>query len=113
MKTCTIYITFVTDVIDIMHVFTEVAHSGGSQFRVLARISKRPVQNSNPKISARPDLASYIFYILITTTSNSILCQKVHFTLQLCPRTPKKSTLKIHYRKFCLGFQGTACPKGM
>ena len=33
--------------------------------RVLARISKMPVQNSNFKISARPDLATNLLQILI------------------------------------------------
>ena len=58
----------------------------GSGYRVLARISKMPVQNINSKISARPDLATKLLYIFIPTTSNSQLCQKGHFTLQPCPR---------------------------
>ena len=33
-----------------------------------------------------PDLVTNILYILITTTSNSILCQKGHFAPQVCPR---------------------------
>ena len=52
--------------------------------RVLARISKMPVQNSNSKISAHPDLATQLLQILITTTFNSLLCQKEQFTLQPC-----------------------------
>ena len=36
--------------------------------RVLARISNMPVQNSNSKISARPDLAINLLQILIPTT---------------------------------------------
>ena len=44
--------------------------------RVIARISKMPVQNSNFKIFASPDLASYLLQILIPATFNSLLCQK-------------------------------------
>ena len=54
--------------------------------RVLARISKMPVQNSNFKISARPDLAINLLQILIPATINSLVCQKGQFTLQPCPR---------------------------
>ena len=53
--------------------------------RVLARISKMPVQNSNSKNSAHPDLAIYLLQILVTTFNN-ILCWKGQFKLQLCPR---------------------------
>ena len=53
---------------------------------VLARILRMPVQNSNLKISARPDLATNLLQILIPATFNSPLCQKGQFTLQLCPR---------------------------
>ena len=56
------------------------------QHRVLARISKMPIRNSKLKISARPDSATNLLQILIPTTSNSLLCQKVQFTLQLCLR---------------------------
>ena len=80
--------------------------------RVLARISKIPVQNSNSKISACPDLATDLLQILTLTTFNSILCQKCQFTLQLCPErlcfgkclviTPKKSKFPIEI---------FACPK--
>ena len=52
-------------------------------YRVLARISKMPVQNSIFKISARPDLATYLLQILIPATFNSLVCQKGQFTLQL------------------------------
>ena len=45
-----------------------------------------PVQNSNFKIFARPDLATYLLQILIPATFNSLVCQKGQFTLQLCPR---------------------------
>ena len=40
-----------------------------------------PVQNSNFKISARPDLATDLFQILIPTTMNCLVCQKgnIHF----------------------------------
>ena len=47
--------------------------------RVLARISKMPVQNSNFNIFARPDLATQLLQILIPTSFNSLLCQKGHF----------------------------------
>ena len=43
--------------------------------RVLARILKMPVQNSNFKISARPDLATNLLQILIPATINSLVCQ--------------------------------------
>ena len=52
--------------------------------RVLARISKMPVQNSNFKISYRPDLATNLLQILIPATIDSLVCQKGQ-TLQLCP----------------------------
>ena len=45
-----------------------------------------PVQNSNFKISARPDLATNLLQILIPATINSLVCQKGQFTLQLYPR---------------------------
>ena len=45
-----------------------------------------PVQNSNSKISARPDLATYLLQILIPAIFNSLLCQKGQFKLQQCPR---------------------------
>ena len=45
-----------------------------------------PVQNSNFKISARPDLATYLLQIRIPATFNSLVCQKGQFTLQLCSR---------------------------
>ena len=54
--------------------------------RVLARISKMPVQNSNSKISACPDLATHLLHILIPATFNNRMCQKGEFTLQVCPR---------------------------
>ena len=41
--------------------------------RVLARISKMPVPNSNSKISACPDLAANLLQILIAATLNSIV----------------------------------------
>ena len=44
-----------------------------------------PVQNSNFKNSARPDLATSLLQILIPATINSLVCQKGQFTLQLCP----------------------------
>ena len=72
-----------------------------------------PVQNSNFKISARPDLATYLLKILIPATINSLVCQKVQFTLQFCPRrwfvrkifgyyTPEVKIEKIFMEIFCL-----------
>ena len=55
-------------------------------YSLLARISKMPVQNSNFKISACPDLATQLLQILIPATINRLVCQKGQFTLQLCPR---------------------------
>ena len=54
--------------------------------RVLARISKMPVQNSNFKISACLDWATNLLQILIPTIFNSLMCQNGQFTLELCPR---------------------------
>ena len=45
-----------------------------------------PVQNSNFKISGRPDLATNLLQILIPVTFNSLECWKEQFTLQLFPR---------------------------
>ena len=53
---------------------------------VLARIQEMPVQKSNFKISARPNLDTNSLQFHILTTFNSIFCQKRQFTLQLCPR---------------------------
>ena len=50
--------------------------------RVLARILKMPVQNSNSKISACPNSATNLLQILKPTTFNSCMCQKGQFTLQ-------------------------------
>ena len=47
-----------------------------SQSRVLARILKMPVQKSNLKISAHPDLAIQLPQILSPTIFNNLLCQK-------------------------------------
>ena len=38
------------------------------------------------KISACPDLATYLLQIPIPATYNSLVCQKGQFTLQLCHR---------------------------
>ena len=54
--------------------------------RVLARIFKKLVQNSNSKYSARPDLATQLLQILIATAFYSLLCQKGQFTFESCPR---------------------------
>ena len=45
-----------------------------------------PVQNSNFKISGRPDLAANLLQILIPAIYNSIVCQKGQLALRLCPR---------------------------
>ena len=75
--------------------------SGGLSFyvlvRVLARISKMSVQNSNSKNSACPDLAIYQTQILITTSCNSILCWKGSFTLQPCLRRWLVSKIFSYY----------------
>ena len=65
---------------------SQVSKSNGiSSSRVIARILKMPVQKSNSKISARPDLATYLLQILIPTTFNSLLCQQGQFALLLFP----------------------------
>ena len=46
-----------------------------------------PAQNSNFKISARPDLATNLLQIIIPATFNSLVCYKGQFTLQLCLRS--------------------------
>ena len=71
-----------------------------------------PVQNSNSKISAHPDLASNLHQIPKPNIFNSLLCHKRQFTHQLCPKRwfvrkrfgyyPKKSKLKILYRNVYL-----------
>ena len=43
-----------------------------------------PVDNSDSDIYARPDLATQLLQILITTTFNTLLCQKAQFKLQPC-----------------------------
>ena len=45
-----------------------------------------PVQNSNFKMFARQDLATYLLQIPIPATFNRLVCQKGHFILQLCPK---------------------------
>ena len=42
--------------------------------RVLARISKMSVQRGHFKISARPDLATYLLQNLIAATFYSLVC---------------------------------------
>ena len=54
--------------------------------RVLARVSKMPVQNRKFISSARPDLATNQLEILIPATFNSLVCQKGQYTLHLCIR---------------------------
>ena len=66
-----------------------------------------PVQNSNFKNSARPDLDTYLLQILIPATFNSLVCQKGQFTPQLVLEdgllgnylvtTHQKSKLKNHH----------------
>ena len=81
--------------------------------RVLDSISKMPVQNSSFKISARPDLATYLLQILIP--SNSLVCQKgnLHFSYVLehgflvkyLVIASQKSELKNLLRNVCLSKQ--------
>ena len=84
--------------------------------RVLARISKMPVQNSNFKISARPDLATNLLQILIPAIFDSLVCQKGQFTLQLCPRRWfARKTLGHYTQKFKIQkifIEIFACPNG-
>ena len=83
------------------------------------------VQNSNSKISVRPDLATHLPQILIPVTFNNLVCQKGKFTLQVWSRRwfvrkifgyylPKvkieKSSLKILPVQTG-GFKETTCPK--
>ena len=56
-----------------------------------------PVQNTNVKISARPDLAAKLLQILIQATFNSLVCQKRQFTLQLCPRRWLVRMIFVYY----------------
>ena len=63
-----------------------MSHPPGPLIRVLARISKKPVENSNFKISALPDLATNLLPMLIPATINCLVCQKGQNTLQLCHR---------------------------
>ena len=58
----------------------------GVRGMVLVRILKVPVQTSNFKISACPDVATQLLQILIPTTFISLLCRKEQFSHQLCPR---------------------------
>ena len=74
-----------------------------------------PVQNSNFKISARPDLAINLLQILIPATINSLVCQKgnLHFSYVIedgllgkyLVITTQKSKLKNFQRNFCLSKQ--------
>ena len=66
--------------------------------RVLARISKVPVQNSNSKISVCPDLATNLLQIRIPTTFNSLLCQKKQkFTLKLLSERSFVRRILVYY----------------
>ena len=74
-----------------------------------------PVQNSNFKISSRPDLATNLLQIFIPATCNGLVCQKsnIHFSYVLedgligkyLVITPQKSKLKNHQRNNCLSLQ--------
>ena len=77
-----------------------------------------PVQSSNFKISARPDLATSLLQILIPATINSLVCHKGQFTnlhfsyviedgllRKYFVITPQKSKLKNLDRNFCLSKQ--------
>ena len=63
-----------------------------------------PVQSSNFKISARPDLATSLLQILIPATINSYVIEdgllRKYFVI-----TPQKSKLKNLDRNFCLSKQ--------
>ena len=56
-----------------------------------------PVKNSNFKMSARPDLATYLLQILKAATFNSLVCQNGQFTLQLCPRRWYLREICVYY----------------
>ena len=92
--------------------------------RVLARIWRMPVQNSNSKYSARPDLATNLVQILISTTFDWLFCKKdnIHSrpvlevglfeNISLLPL--KKFKLIILHRNFCLSkinISGNCLPK--
>ena len=108
-----------------VHKHLSTDYSCGKGARVLARISKVPVQNSNSKISARPYLATYPLHNLPPTTLNSLSCQKGHFAHQLCPRRwflrkifgnypPKVKIENFSWKILPVqkgGFQETTCPK--
>ena len=74
-----------------------------------------PVQSSNFKISARPDLATSLLQILIPATINSLVCHKGHLHFSYAIEdgllrkyfviTPQKSKLKNLDRNFCLSKQ--------
>ena len=73
--------------------------------RVLARILKMPVQNTDIQISALPELATNLLQILIPTTFYCLLCQKGQFTLQPCPRGSLVWKMLIFFHR------NFACPK--
>ena len=54
--------------------------------RVLARISKMPVQNSNSKRSAHPDLCTNLLQILCQLHFVAYCVKKGQFTFHSCPR---------------------------
>ena len=47
---------------------------------------KMPVQISNSEVSTFSDLATQLLLIILSTRFKRLLCQKVQFTLQPCPR---------------------------
>ena len=87
-------------------------NTGTLAYKVLARISKMPVQNSNSKISARPDLAMNLLQSLyqLHLTAYCVKTGSLHFSYILkngllgkyLVITPKKPKLKILHRNFCL-----------
>ena len=81
--------------IDLSLICTHVCIKGAA--RVLARISKMPVQNSNFKISARPNLATYLLQTLISATINCLVCQKGQYTLQICLRRWFVKKIFVYY----------------
>ena len=65
-----------------------------------------PVQNSNTKISARPDLATQLLQFLKPTRFDKPLCQKGLFPLQPCP-----TKCSVRPRKKCCLFPVTVGKK--
>ena len=95
----------------------------GTLNSLLAKISKMPVQNSNSKIVACPDLATQLLQILIYKLYLKAYCVKkgnLHFSHvledDLLVITPKSQNKKFFIEILPAqkgGFQETACPKDM